>query len=132
MSTRASLVGQQAFPLLRSLLMPPIGEPGHLDACFKFPGQTAGLDRDYLRGQPELIPHRRFQSLDRSRRIDAAPHFDRHHHDLEVAGGDQLGLEVADVGVAEDEILELRMIDVDAADLEETACAMGVFHQRKY
>src|SRR5271166_3609814 len=64
-------------------------------------------------------------------RMDAATHLDRHEQDLKIALGDQLGLEIADVGIAENEILEIGMIDVDTADLEEAAGAVRMLDQRK-
>src|SRR5271156_3597031 len=117
--------------VLRQRSLPSVRETRHLDACFKFLGEAPGLDHDDTRGQLELIPDRRRQRLDQGRRVDAAPYFDRQHHRLQVALGYQFGLEVADVEVAENEVFEFRVIDIDAADFEKAAGAMGVFDKRK-
>src|SRR6185436_19384096 len=60
------------------------------------------------------------------------PHLDRQLEEIVAAFVQRLGTEVADLDGAEDEVLEVLVAEVDAADLEEAGGAMRVLDAREH
>src|SRR5258707_7273359 len=109
----------------------PVGKARSLYAAFEFLGQRAGLQDRHIGGQAEAVPDRLPNSCGDRGHIDVPPGLDGDEQHLEVARRHQLGLEVRDMDVAEHEILELRVVEVDPADLEESGRAVRMLDQRK-
>ena len=63
--------------------------------------------------------------------VGAAAHLDRQAQEVVAAFVQRLGTEVADLEVAEDEVLEVLVAEVDAAHLEEAARAVRVLDARE-
>src|SRR6186997_1908472 len=113
-------------------LAAPVQEPCRFHVGLEFPGQRAGLqDRD-LRRELELLLYLRHHRGADGGGIAAAAHFDRELEEVVAALVHRLGAEVADPDGAEDEVLEVLVAEVDAADLEEAGGAVGVLDAREH
>ena len=113
------------------LLSALVDEAGLFDLARKFPFQRTGLEHDHFQSELESGLHGARQLIRLIACHGATPNFDRNAQGVERAGLDRLDLEVANGVLAVHEILDVGLVDVYTADLEEPGRARAMADNRE-
>src|SRR5688572_19814977 len=108
-----------------------IDEARGLDVGFELLGQRAGLEHRNLRRQFEFFLGLELNSSCNLAGVASPADLDRELEEVVAALVHRFGAEIADLGVAEDEVLEVLLAEVDAADLEEAGGAVRMLDARE-